>query len=110
MVVNKRQLNGEKTDFVITGSTYLLKKLNISRIQVCDSTFSTSPYVKNQGVIFDSDLSTEQQVSALCKICGHQIHMIRKIVKFLTPRATEQLVYFFVTSRLTHSPSTTSSA
>ena len=68
MVVNKRQLNGEKTDFVITGSTYLLEKLSISTIQVCDSTFSTSPYVKNLGVIFDSHLSTEQHVSALCKI------------------------------------------
>ena len=26
MIVNKLQLNGEKTDFVITGSTSLLKK------------------------------------------------------------------------------------
>ena len=42
----------------------------------------------------------EQQVSALFKSCGHQIHMIGQIVKFLTPRATEQLVHSFVTSRL----------
>ena len=42
----------------------------------------------------------EQQVSALCESCGHQIHMIGEIVKFLTPRATEQLVHSFVTSRL----------
>ena len=41
----------------------------------------------------------EQQVSALCKSCGHQIHMIEKISKFLTPRATEQLVHSFVTTR-----------
>ena len=41
----------------------------------------------------------EQQVSALCKSCGHQIHMIGKIVKFVTPRATE-LIHSFVTSRL----------
>ena len=100
MIVNKLQLNGEKTDFVITGSTSLLKKHNISTIKVGDSTVLTSPHVKNQGVIFDSHLSMEQQVSALCKSCGHQIHMIGKIVKFLTPRATEQLVYSFVTSRL----------
>ena len=100
MVVSKLQLNGEKTDFVITGSTSLLKKLNISTIKVGDSTVSTSPYVKNLGVIFDSHLSMKQQVSALCKSCGHQIHMIGKIVKFLTPRATEQLVNYFVTSRL----------
>ena len=124
MFVNKLQLNREKTDFV-TGSTSLLKKLNISTIKVGVSTVSTSPHVKNLGVIFDSHLSMEQQVSALCKSCGHQIHMIGKIVKFLTPRATEQFVHSFVTSRLdncnsllfglgptrqTHSPSTTSSA
>ena len=99
MVVNKLQLNSEKTDFVITGSTSLLKKLNISTIKVGDSTVSTSPYVKNLGVMFDSHLSMEQQVSALCRSCGHQIHMIGKIVTFLTPHATEQLVHSFVTSR-----------
>ena len=69
-------------------------------IQVGDSTVSTSPYVKNLGVIIDSHLSMEQQVSALCKSCGHQIHMIGEIVQFLTPRATEQFVHSFVTSRL----------
>ena len=100
MVFNKLQLNGEKTDFVITGSTSLLKKLNISTIKVSDSTVWKSPYVKNLGVIFDSHLSMEQQVSALCKSCDHQIHMIGKIVKFMTPRATEQIVHSFVTSRL----------
>ena len=100
MVFNKLQLNGEKTDFVITGSTSLLKKLNISTIQVGDSTVSTSPYVKNLRVIFDSHLSIKQHISALCKSCGHQIHMIGKVVNFLTPRAAEQLVHFFVTSRL----------
>ena len=42
----------------------------------------------------------EQQVSVLRKSCGHQIHMIGKIVNFLTPRVTEQLVHSFVTSRL----------
>ena len=51
-------------------------------------------------VIFDSHLSMEQQVNALCKSCGHQIHMIGKIVKFLTTCATEQLVHSFVTSRV----------
>ena len=97
MVVNKLQLNGEKTDFVITGSTSFLKKPNISKIQIGDSTVSTSPYVKNLGVIFDSHLSMKNK-SAHC--VSHQIHMIGKIVKFLTPRATERLVHSFVTSIL----------
>ena len=48
-------------------------------------------------------VSMEQQVSALCKSCGHQILVIGKIVKFMTPRATEQLVHSFVTSRLDNS-------
>ena len=100
VIVNKLQQNGVKTNFVITGSTSLLKKLNMSTITVGDSTVSTSPHVKNLGVIFDSHLSMEQQVSALCKSWGHPIHMIGKIVKFLTPRATKQLVHSFVTSRL----------
>ena len=42
----------------------------------------------------------EQHICALCKSCDHQIHIIGKIVKFLTPRSTEQLVHSLVTSRL----------
>ena len=53
VIVNKLQLNGVKTNFVITGSTSLLKKLNMSTIKVGDSTVSTSPHVKNLVVIFD---------------------------------------------------------
>ena len=52
----------------------------------------TSPHVTG------SHLRMEKQISALCKSYGHQIHMIGKIVKFLTPRPTEQLVHSFVTS------------
>ena len=76
IVANKLQLHGKKTDFVITGSTSLLKKLNIFTIKVSNSTVSKSLHVKNLGVIFDSHLSMEQQVSALCKSCGKQTHMI----------------------------------
>ena len=93
MVINKLQLNGEKTDIVITGSASRLRKLNISTIKVGDATVSPSPHVRNLGVIFDSHLTMEQQVSALCKSCGHQIHMLGKIVKYLTPRATEQRIH-----------------
>ena len=100
MVINKLQLNGEKTDIVMTGSAFLLRKLNISIIKVGDATVSPSPHVRNMGVIFDSHLTMEQQVSALCKSCGHQIHMLGKIVKYLTPRTTEQLIHSFVTSLL----------
>ena len=77
-----------------------MKKLNIYTIKVGDSAVLTSPIVNYLGVIFDSHLNKEQQVSALCKSCGHQIYMIGKIVKFLTPRATEQIVHSFVTSIL----------
>ena len=70
----------EKTDFVITGSTSLLKKLNISTINVGDSAVSTR--CKKLCVIFDSHLSIEQQVTTLCKSCGHQIHMIGRSANF----------------------------
>ena len=80
MVGNKLHMNGEKTDFVITGSASLLRRLNISKLKVGYSSFD-KPRGKNLGVIFDSHLSMEKQVSALCKSCGHQIHMIGKIVK-----------------------------
>ena len=51
-------------------------------------------------MMFDAGLTMEQQVSAVCRSCGLHIHNIGKIVKFLTPRATEQLVHSFISSRL----------
>ena len=52
MVVNKLQLKGEKTDFVLTSSTSLLKKPNMSTIKVGDSTVSTSIFIRaNAGSI-----------------------------------------------------------
>ena len=85
MVIYKLQLKGKRTDFVITGSTFLLKKLNISTIKVGDSTVATSPHGKNLWVIF---LNMEQQV-----MWSPDLHDC-KIVKFLTSCATELFTYF----------------
>ena len=84
----EKWMEQRQTGFGITGSTSLLKMLDISTIKVCD---------------LDKPLCKKSQygaTSALCKSCDHQIHMIGKIVKFLTPRATKHLVHSFVTSRL----------
>ena len=50
--------------------------------------------------MFDSALTMEPQISAICRSCGLHIHNIGKIVRYLTPRATELLVHAFITSRL----------
>ena len=55
---------------------------------------------RNLGVLFASDLKIEDQVSAICRSCAFQIHKVGRIVKFLTPKAVEQLVHSFITSKL----------
>ena len=59
-----------------------------------------SDVVCSLGVMFDSALTMEPQITAICGSCGLHIHNIGKIVRYLTPRATELLVHAFITSRL----------
>ena len=56
--------------------------------------------VRNLGVMFDSVMNMDAQVTAICKSAYHQLHNIGCIRRYLTADVTAQLVHAFVTSRL----------
>ena len=73
------------------------------------STISSSLYqadiapcgsVRNLGAVFDSKMSMESQVGAVCRSVRYHLHNIGKIRRFLTRQACEDLVHALVTSRL----------
>lgn len=100
MVRNKLKLNGDKTDILFSGTACLLKQLDVSFVRIGEAHVTPSACVRNLGVMFDSGLTMEQQVKAVCRSCGPHIRNIGKIRQFLTPRAIEQLVHSFITTRL----------
>ncbi len=55
---------------------------------------------RNIGVIMDSTLSMEEQVSSVCRACYLGIRDISTIRRYLTEEATTHLIMAFVTSKL----------
>ena len=55
---------------------------------------------RNLGVIFDSNLSFNKQVSTVVQSCYFQLRNISKIKSFLSPPDLEKVIHALITSRL----------
>ena len=100
MTANFLRLNSDKTEVLLIGSPFQLKKLSSVQIRMEDSVVFSSDYVKNLGSYFDKTLSMDIFVRAKCKAACYNIRCISQIRRFLTKEATEALVNAYVTSRL----------
>ena len=98
MVTNRLRLNNGKTDVLFPGTPTFLREIPLSTVRIGDADIVPSDVVCSLGVMFDSALTMEPQISAICRSCGLHIHNIGKIVRYLTPRATELLVHALITS------------
>ena len=86
MTTNKLKLNGHKTEFIL--------------LSIGGSCVSPSSSVRNLGVILDSELSMQPQISSVCKSAYFHLRNIARIRKYLTESAARSLVHAFVTSRI----------
>ena len=68
MLCNKLKLNDEKTEVLLLGSPYFLKKVPSITLQIGDSLVRSTSCAKNLGVLFDSEMNMHkfihQKVSA----------------------------------------------
>ena len=55
---------------------------------------------KNLGIVYDSTLSMERQVNAVCRGAYLRLHNISRIRRFITQDATKTLIQAFVISKL----------
>ena len=74
MATNFLKLNDEKTDFLIVGNSYFIPRILCSSITVGNDKVTPSSSVRNIGVILDSSLSMENEISAKCKSSWWQLH------------------------------------
>lgn len=58
--------------------------------------------VKNLGVVFDSTLSFDKQISAVVKSSFFQLRTIARIRMRLSKNDLETIIHTFITSRLDH--------
>lgn len=100
MIVNQLKVNDDKTEILLVGSKYHLKKRSSISFNVGNETVYSSKQVKNLGVIFDNSLTMCEFINSKCSACFYYIREIGKIRKFLTIEATKNIVQAYVTSRL----------
>ncbi|XP_038071089.1 uncharacterized protein LOC119739982 [Patiria miniata] len=85
---------------MVLGSTQPIKKVNIDHVRVGDAHIEPSTNVRNLGVMFDSAMKMDCQVTALSKAAFMSIRNIGRIRDHLTREAAETIVDAFITSRI----------
>ena len=100
MIKNKLKINDSKTEFIIFRSPLLKTDLSGVSISVGDSQISSSPKVRDLGVIFDNCLSLDAHISNICRSTHFHLRNIGRIRTLLTFDATAQLIHALITTRL----------
>ena len=92
------RMNESKTEFIYFGSKEMLKKYNISTVNINREQIVRSDKVKYLCGLLDSTLSFHQHVIAKCQAANINLQKIRHIIKFLTRDTCQQLVPSLVMS------------
>ena len=100
MTVNKLQLNGEKTEAILTGTKHNLSSISVQSIQLGAHTVHLSTSVKNLGVVLDQNLTFQKFISQTAQSCYFQLRQISSVRKYLSVDATIKLVASLILSRI----------
>ena len=95
----------DKTELMIFGSKRQLTNLHDITLRVGDMNIAPSAQVRNLGVQYDSSLTMEKHVNAVCRVARMHLRNISRIRAYLTIDATRSLVNSTVTSRLDYANS-----
>ena len=72
-------MNNDKTEIILCGNKNRLKSIEIDNLNIGDEFISFSSNVRNLGVLIDENLSFDNHVSYLRKICYCDIRQISKL-------------------------------
>ena len=100
MTNNQLQLNDKTELILIATKTVLNSDLVPQSINLEGSDIKFSNTVRNLGVCLDPTLSSQQQISAVCRICYLELRRISAIRHYLSEDVTKTLLCAFVLSRL----------
>ena len=92
-------MNRDKTELVVLGARHR-SLLPLTSISVCDEVISKASTARNIGIVYDTFVSMENHVTAICKAGFYHLRNISRIRKYMSRHTTEILVHAFITSRL----------
>ena len=79
MISNMLMVNDSKTEFLIVGNKQQLERVNIPFIHVGEDQIIPVTSVRNLGVIFDSNLKMDMQITKACQNAYYHLHNFRRI-------------------------------
>jgi hypothetical protein len=100
MTRNFLLLNSDKTEVLIIGPKTSKNKPLKYNLTLDGCTVTSSSTAKNLGVIFDTNLSFENQITNVCRTAFFHLRNIAKIRHMLSVADAEKLIHAFMTSRL----------
>jgi len=100
MTQNFLQLNCSKTEAMLIGTPHQVQSSTMTTVFFSGQDIPLSTIVTNLGVRMDSQLTFENHIKHLFKICFLHLRNISKIRPFLSFSDAETLVHAFVSSRL----------
>ena len=97
---NRLLLKGNKTKMITFGTKQRLTVATNMHVTVDGCLISPDAITENLGIVYDSTLSMEHQVNAVCRGAYLRLHNISRIRRFLTQDATKTLIQAIVISKL----------
>jgi len=92
--------NSDKTELLVIGSQRQVAKISLPGVVIGETTITTSDSVRNLGAMFDTRMSMEAHVGAVCRSVRFHLRNIGKIRRFLSTEACEMVIHALVTCRL----------
>ena len=97
----KLKLNENKTECMLFGTKYALKKYEeFKQIRIGASTIKITKKVKDLGVYIDNELKMKDQINQTVNICNYHIRNIAFIRKYLDTNALKTVISNHILSRL----------
>ena len=101
MSANLLSLNPSKTEFLIFGNSTQLSKLNSPTLHIgTHSVIQPIDTARNLGILFDSHLSFDKQISSVCRSSNWHIHDLWRIRSSLDLNTTKTIATSIVHSKL----------
>ena len=97
MTVNMLKMNRDKTELLVLNVRHHPLP-PLTTISVCDEEINQSAKARNIGVIYDTSMSMENHIMAVCKAAFYHLRSISRIRKYLSSQTAEMLVHPFVSS------------
>ena len=97
---NRLLLNGNKTKMITFGTKQRLTLATNIHVTVDRCLIFPDATTKILGIVYDSTLSMEQQVNAVCRGAYPRLHNISRIRRFIAQDATKTPIQSFVISKL----------